>query len=98
MNNSTSIGRRTLSSGMSSFRYQLWMLSGNLYREGLVRTDVSETVSSPSSGLLKAIEFHSCVTVQPTTVDQPLQRGYHVGSKNTVLWDAFTAVSIKDVS
>jgi hypothetical protein len=37
------------------------MSSGTLYRVALVKTDVSENVSPPSSGLLRVIGFHSCV-------------------------------------
>jgi hypothetical protein len=43
---------------------QLEMLSGTLYRVGLVRTDVSENVSSPSSEYPKLIVFRSCITVE----------------------------------
>jgi hypothetical protein len=44
-----------MSSGMLSRRCQLRMSSGTFYRVALVRTDVLENVSSPSSGFLKLI-------------------------------------------
>jgi hypothetical protein len=38
--------------------------SGSLYHVALVRTDVSENISPPSSGFLRVIGAHSCGTVQ----------------------------------
>jgi hypothetical protein len=55
---------RPLSSGMLSRRCQLKMSSGTLYGVALARTDVSENLSSPSSGLFKLIGFHSCIGVE----------------------------------
>jgi hypothetical protein len=37
---------------------------GIWYHVAVVRTDVSEKTSAPSSGFLGVIEFHSCVTVE----------------------------------
>jgi hypothetical protein len=53
-------GHRTVSSGMLSSLYELKMLSRILYHVALVRTDVL----SPSSGFLRMIGFHSCVTME----------------------------------
>jgi hypothetical protein len=68
------------------------MLSGT-YRVALARTDVSEKVSSPSSGFLRVmIRFHSLVTVESLLLNLCIE-GW---SKNTAFWDAFAAVSITD--
>jgi hypothetical protein len=40
------------------------MSSGTLYRVALVRTDVPENISPPSSGFLRVIRLHSLVTVE----------------------------------
>jgi hypothetical protein len=40
------------------------MASGMLCRVALVRADVSETASSSSSGFLRVVRFHSCVTME----------------------------------
>jgi hypothetical protein len=72
------------------------MSSGTLYRVAQVRTNVSENISSPSSGFLKVITFHSCVIMESLLVSISVEESY-VGSKNTVFWDVFTAVSVTDV-
>jgi hypothetical protein len=41
---------------MISRRYQLKVSSGTLYRVAIFRTDVSEKVLPPSSGILRLIE------------------------------------------
>jgi hypothetical protein len=82
---------------MLSSRYQLKMLSGTLYSVALVRTDVSDNISPPSSGLLWVIEFHNCLTVESLLFSLSID-GYYLWSKNTVFWDAFTSVSIIDAS
>jgi hypothetical protein len=64
-----------------------------LYSVAQVRTDVSENISSPSSGFLRVIGSHSCVTVESLLISLSID-GYYVWSKNTVLWDALTAVRI----
>jgi hypothetical protein len=61
----------------------------------LARTDVLENVSSPSSGVLRLIDFHDCITVETLLLGLFIER-YYYWSKNTVFWDAFTAGSIKD--
>jgi hypothetical protein len=53
-------GRRTLSCGMLSRRYQLQTPSRNLYPIALVRTDVSEKILIPSSGF--ELELHDTET------------------------------------
>jgi hypothetical protein len=68
-----------------------------LYRVALVRTDISENVSFPSSGFLRGIGFHSYVTVELLLLSLSIE-GYSVWSKNTVHSDAFTAVSIIDAA
>jgi hypothetical protein len=60
-----------------------------------VRTDISENVSSPSSGFLRAIGFHRFVTVGSLLVCLSIEE-YNLWSESTVIWDAFTAVSIID--
>jgi hypothetical protein len=40
------------------------MSSGTLYRVVLVRRSISENMSPPSSGLLRLIRLHNCVTVE----------------------------------
>jgi hypothetical protein len=40
------------------------MPSRTLYRVAIVRADVSEDISSTSSGFLRVIGLHSCVTVK----------------------------------
>jgi hypothetical protein len=52
---------------------ELWITSGTLYRVALIRTDVSEKVSSPPSVFLRMIWLHSCITVE-SLWDQPLHR------------------------
>jgi hypothetical protein len=72
------------------------MSSGTLYHVAVVRTNVSENISPPSSGFLRVRGFHSCVTMESLLIN--LSRdGYYVGSKKTVRWDAFRAVSMIDV-
>jgi hypothetical protein len=66
-----------------------------LYRAALITTDVSENISPPSSGILKVKEFHSCGTMEALLVSLSIG-GYYAGSKNTVFWDVFTAVSMID--
>jgi hypothetical protein len=88
-------GRKTLSCGMLSRRYQLFMSSGTLYRVRQVTFDVSENTSPPSSGFLIVIGPHSCVTVESLLISLSTE-GHYVWSKNSVLWDAFTAVTIID--
>jgi hypothetical protein len=62
----------------------------------LVITDVSENILPSSSGFLRVIGPHSCVTVESLSITISIQ-GYYVGSKNTVFWDAFIVVSMLDV-
>jgi hypothetical protein len=52
-----------LSSGVLSQRHQLQTSAGTLHSVPLVRTDVSENVSPPSSGFLRVTGIHSCITV-----------------------------------
>jgi hypothetical protein len=51
------------------------MASGALYRVVLVRTDVSENLSSRCSGFLKLIGFHSCIAVQTLLLNLSIE-GY----------------------
>jgi hypothetical protein len=89
----TMYGRRTLSSGMLSWRNQLYMPSGTSYCVAIVQTDVSENIASifrvPCGDRIPQLCYHGI------TVYQPLQRG-KLWLKNTVFWDAFMAVSIID--
>jgi hypothetical protein len=71
------------------------MSSGSFHLVAVVRTDVSDNISPPSSGFLTMIGFHNCVTVGSLLISLSTE-GYFIGSKNTVLWDIFTAVSIPD--
>jgi hypothetical protein len=71
------------------------MPSGTLYRVPLVRTDVSENIQPPSSGFLRVIGFHKCVAVESLLLSLTIEE-HSLWSNNTVLWDAFTAVSIID--
>jgi hypothetical protein len=89
------VGSKTLSSGMISQWYQLQMSFVTFYHVALVRTDISEKIS-PSSGFLRVIGPHSCVTVESLLVSLSIE-GYSVGSNNTVFWDDFTVVSLIDV-
>jgi hypothetical protein len=50
------------------------MSSGTLYRVALVETDVSENLSSPSSGFLKQIGFHNCITVGTPSLCLSIER------------------------
>jgi hypothetical protein len=52
-------------------------------RMALVRTAVSENISPLSSGFLRAIGPHSCVTVASLFISLPTE-GYYVGSKNAI--------------
>jgi hypothetical protein len=47
-------------------------------RLAVVRTDVSEIISLPSSGFIRVIGFHSCVTVESLLISLPIE-GYYVG-------------------
>jgi hypothetical protein len=49
-----------MSSGILSRSYQLQMPSGTLYHVAVVRTDVSEKVSSQFSGSLRVISQYCC--------------------------------------
>jgi hypothetical protein len=51
-------------------------------------------LSSPTYGFLRVIGFHSCY--RGSLLLSLSTEGYYVWSKNTVLWEALTAVSIKD--
>jgi hypothetical protein len=44
---------------MLSQLHQLKMSSGTLYHVALFQTEISENVSSPASGVLRLIGFHS---------------------------------------
>jgi hypothetical protein len=57
--------------------------SGTLYCVAVVRIDVSENLSPPSSGFLSVIWFHSWVTVESLLVGLSLE-GHYIWSKNTV--------------
>jgi hypothetical protein len=59
---------------MHSWQNQLQMSSGTLYHLVLIRTDVSENISPPSSGFLTVTALDSCVTME-SQADQPLHRG-----------------------
>jgi hypothetical protein len=72
------------------------MPSGTLYSVALVITDDSENISLPSSGFFRMIGLHTCVTVESVLINISIE-GHYVGSKYTVLWDDFTAVSMKDI-
>jgi hypothetical protein len=53
------------------------MLSGTLYRVALVRSDVSEKVSSPYSVFLRVIGFHNCFTVESLLTSLSIE-GYYL--------------------
>jgi hypothetical protein len=63
--------------------------------DSVIQTEVSENVSSPSSGFLMVKGFHSCVTVE-SLLPILSTEGHYLWSKNTVFWDAIKAVSIID--
>jgi hypothetical protein len=65
------------------------MPSGTLYCVAVFRTDVSENVSSQSSGFLRLIGFHSCV------ISLSIE-GYYLWSKSAAFWEAFMVVSVID--
>jgi hypothetical protein len=69
------------------------MPSGALCRVALVRTNVSENISLLSSGFLRVMGSNICVTVESLLMSLYIE-GSYLWSKNTALWDAFTAVSI----
>jgi hypothetical protein len=71
------------------------MPSGALYHVAVARTDVSENVSSLSSGFLRVTRFHSRVTVESLLLIRSIE-GYYLWLKDTVLWNSFTVVSIMD--
>jgi hypothetical protein len=71
------------------------MPSEALYHVALVRTDVSENVSSPSSVFFGITGFHSCVAMESLLLNLTIE-GCYLWSKNAVLWSVFTAVSITD--
>jgi hypothetical protein len=56
-------------------------------------TNVLENIPPLSSGFLRVIGLHSCVTVESLLISLSIE-GYYVWSKSTVFWDAFTAVSV----
>jgi hypothetical protein len=58
------LGRRTLSSGMFSRRYQLEIFSGTMYSVVLVRTDVSKIISPPYSEFFMVTVIRRCVMVE----------------------------------
>jgi hypothetical protein len=51
-----------------------------LYRVTVAGTDVSENISLPSSGSLKVIGFHSCITVESLLIILSIE-GHYLGSK-----------------
>jgi hypothetical protein len=51
-----------------------------------LRTDVLENMWPLSSGFLRVIGLHSCVTVESLFISLPIE-GYYVGSQNIVFWD-----------
>jgi hypothetical protein len=57
--------------------------------------EVRENKSLLSSGFLRAIEFHSCVTVK-SLLHGLATEGYYLRSKTTVSFDAFMAIIIID--
>jgi hypothetical protein len=71
------------------------MPSGILYHIVLVRTEVSENISLPSSGFVGVIQFHSYVSVESLLISLSIE-GYSLWSKNNVFWGDFTAVSVID--
>jgi hypothetical protein len=44
------------------------------YRVALVRTDVSENITPPSSGFLRVLGLHSCVTVETLLISLSIER------------------------
>jgi hypothetical protein len=62
----------------------------------LVRADILKKISPPSSGVLRVIRFHSCVTVESLLISLSIERHY-VGSKNSIFWDVFMVVSMIDI-
>jgi hypothetical protein len=88
-------GRKALPSGMLSRRCELKMPSGTSHRVTLVLTDVSENLQSQSSVLFTVIGFHRCVTVESLLIISIAVE--YLWSKNTLLWDTFTRVPIKDL-
>jgi hypothetical protein len=58
-----------------------------------VQTNILENVLSTSSVFLRVIGFHSCVIVETLLLSLIIEE-YYYWSKNTVLWDAFMAVSV----
>jgi hypothetical protein len=64
-----------------------------LSRVAVVRTDVSENVSSLSPRFLAVICFHSDVTVESLLLSLFIE-GHNCWSKNTVFWGVFTAAPI----
>jgi hypothetical protein len=67
------------------------MPSGTLYRVVLDRTDVSEKVLSPFSGLLTMIGFHGSVSVVSLLISLSIE-GKYLWPRNTVLWDFLSHV------
>jgi hypothetical protein len=61
------------------------MSSGTLYHVALVRIDVLENISPPSSWILRVIRFHSCVTVESLLISHSIEE-YYVRLNNVVFW------------
>jgi hypothetical protein len=72
------------------------MYSRTLYRVAPFIADVSENISPPSSGVVMFMGFHSRITVFTLVLSLSIE-GHHKMLKNSVFWDVFTEVSIKDV-
>jgi hypothetical protein len=72
------------------------MSSETLCHVALVRTDFSENVLFPSSGILRLIGFHSCIAMETLLLSRSIEE-YYQWLKNTVFWGDFMVVSVKDV-
>jgi hypothetical protein len=57
------------------------------------KSQKASTISLQSSGFLRVIGPHSCVTAESLLHSLPIE-GHCVWSKSAVFWDAFTAVSV----
>jgi hypothetical protein len=63
---------------------------------GVVRTNVLENISHPSTGFLRVLGLHSCVTMESLLISLSTEE-YYVRSTNTDFCGVFTAVIIIDV-
>jgi hypothetical protein len=66
---------------MLSKQYQLQISSGTLYWGALIRIDILEKISPPSSEFLRAIAYR-CVTMDSLLISLSME-GYYAEWKNT---------------